>query len=297
MSDRVAVGIDVGGSHLRIGLVEPSGRLLASERQRHDASAPGAEALAVAAGAALALLDAHGLEAAAAGIAASGPIDAVTGIVSNPWTLPGWSGLDVRAPLEQRLAVPVVAENDADAAALGEALAGAGAGIERVVVVTVGTGIGVGLVDGGRIVRGAGGRHAEAGHHVVAGSGPRCYCGLDGCWEQLASGTALEREAQAPAEDVAEAAEHGNPSARALVERVGEMLGRGLRNLDACLAPDLIVVGGGLGERFDLLRAAVERGRSPASLLNPPAPLAPAALGDRAGVVGAGLAALRRPTS
>jgi glucokinase len=239
------------------------------------------------------------------GLAVTGPVDRRTGIVANPWTLPGWDRVPIRALVEQRLGVPVAIENDAAAAALGEAQCGAGVGSGCMVMVTVGTGIGVAAVCEGRLWRGAAGRHPEAGHHAITADGPRCSCGVIGCWEHLAAASALERlareaieggrcvgiEPHPTARAIADLAESGHEEARRLIGEVAFHLGRGIRNLEAFYGPDTIVIGGGLGTRFDLLIGPLEQGRSPASDLNPRAEVRQAALGEMGGVVGAGLVA------
>ena len=115
----------------------------------------------------------------AIGIGVTGPVDHVSGVVDNPHTLPGWEGLDLPGVFTS-FGVPVVVDNDANAAALGEWWTGARA--DRLAMVTLGTGIGVGFVVRGEVVRGPGGVHREAGHQVLDPNGLMCYCGARGCW-------------------------------------------------------------------------------------------------------------------
>ena len=171
-------------------------------------------------------------------------------------------------------------------------------------MVTLGTGLGLALVRDGSLLRGTGGYHPEGGHHAIADTGPTCYCGLIGCWEDLASGTALERMAReairdgrwAPAsavtsaEAVTASADDGDPFARQLLDEIGFNVGRGLRNIEAFYAPSTVIIGGGLGSRHDLLAEGIERGRLPSSTLSPRARVVGAALGDSAGAVGAACA-------
>lgn len=304
MSAPSYVGIDLGGTNVRAAVVGPDGSLSQHRHERVDHSSGPAGVIESIVAIVTSLLD-HDTALAGIGLAVSGPVDIVTGVVANPWTLPGWNHVNVRAPLEERFAVRVVIENDAAAAALGEYWCGAGAGSHCMVMVTVGTGIGVALVKDEGLLRGSGNRHPEPGHHSIAGDGPRCACGVVGCWEQLASGSALERMAgeaieqrrwtpthrPTSAKEIADLAEAGDGEAQRLVAATAYYLGQGIRNLEAFYAPDRIVIGGGLGARFDLLVGALEDGRSPASALNPRADVRPAALGELAGVVGIGLAA------
>ncbi len=125
------------------------------------------------------------------GVGCTGPVDPLTGIVGEVDLLPGWAGFDLAKSLHNEVSVSVAVENDADAAALAEAAWGAGKGASRFIYVTISTGIGVGMVFDGRLYRGAGGSHPEAGHQTLDPAGPLCYCGARGCWESLASGPAM----------------------------------------------------------------------------------------------------------
>jgi glucokinase len=147
-------------------------------------------------------------------------------------------------------------ENDADAAALGEAEWGAGKGKQRLLYVSIGTGIGIGLVFGRQLYRGVDHSHPEIGHHLVDPSGPQCSCGFRGCWESLAAGPAMVGwlQANAPpdyphraeinAKRICELAAYGDPLAQRTVEREAHYLGLGLANLVTLFAPDAIVLGG-----------------------------------------------------
>ena len=125
------------------------------------------------------------------GIGCAGPVDPIRGTIHNPHTLPGWTDADIVTPVREALGGRVVLENDADMALLGECQAGAGRGFDPVVMLTFGTGIGGAAIVGGRLLRGVAGEHPELGHVLVDPRGPRCYCGTSGCFESLASGSAL----------------------------------------------------------------------------------------------------------
>ena len=301
MTGTLFVGVDVGGTHVRATTLTADGTIGPVARATLDTEAGAAGVLgqlvslvADTVGAAEGHLDGIGL-------AVSGPVDVDTGIVSNPWTLPSLAGTDIRTPLLDRFQVPVIVENDADAAGLGEYFHGAGRGADSLAMVTLGTGLGVALIRDGVVLRGTGGYHPEAGHHAISDTGPTCYCGLVGCWEDLASGTALERAARTAvrdgrwspaaaittAADVTAAADAGDRVARELLDELAFHVGRGLRTVEAFYAPETIAIGGGLGSRLDLLAAGIERGRTPPSTLSPRARVVGAALGDSAGAVGA----------
>jgi glucokinase len=191
-------------------------------------------------------------------------VDPIAGTVLDVHLLPGWNGFPLVERMQQLLGVPTAMENDADAAALGEARWGAGQGSARFLYVTIGTGIGVSLLLDGCIYRGVSGAHPEAGHQTIDASGPLCYCGATGCWESLASGPAMAAwasqdaslknvlPAQATARDICQLARSGNSSAQRAVAREAHYLGVGIANLVGSFCPDCIVLGGGLLEEADL---------------------------------------------
>ncbi len=232
----------------------------------------------------------------AIGIGCAGLVDAGTGTVV--W-MPHASGrnVELREALVARFGVPVLVDNDANLAAFGEAGGGAGVGFRTVLMITIGTGIGAGLVVDGRIERGRGGL-GEVGHMRLA-AGPRCACGLDGCWEALVSGRVLDSDAErlvgpdAGAADLVRAAAAGNESARDRLEAAGEWLGIGLGNLIAMLDPDVIVVGGGAATAGDALLGPANRylgARGGGLAVAGVPPILPAGYGPAAGLVGAAMA-------
>jgi glucokinase len=188
------------------------------------------------------------------GIACPGPLDPFTGIIGDVGTLPGWEGGNLVEELEAKFGVAVEVENDADAAALAECAWGAAGAAEAFIFVTVSTGIGGGIVLGSQLYRGVAGSHPELGHQVIDNSGPLCYCKAHGCWESLASGTAMsmwmhERSPERgtiSAAAICKLAEQGDGLALQAVKREGYYLGLGLANLITLFAPDVIVLGGGV---------------------------------------------------
>ena len=198
-------------------------------------------------------------------------------------------------------------ENDANAAALGEWRFGAGQGARTMVFVTVSTGIGGGIVADGTLFHGRRGLAGEIGHMAVTDHSDRCFCGAVGCFEAVASGTALGRRATArttpgdgsllrrlsgdrdvTARHVVEAARRGDGLATELIEAEGRWLGTGFTSLLHLFSPDLIVMGGGLANAFDLLAPQIGstiRERAMAAYRD--VPVVAASLGDRAGLIGA----------
>ncbi|MGC8635157.1 MAG: ROK family protein [Candidatus Limnocylindrales bacterium] len=308
VSESIA-GVDLGGTNVRVGIVDPAGAVLSFRAARFDAQRGAEAGLDRIAGLVRACLREAGdppLEAI--GIGATGPLDARAGRLRNPYTLTTWVDVDVRGPLEAAFGVPVALENDAVAAALGEWWQGAGRGSNCMAMVTFGTGIGVAVVGGGRVYRGSGEVHPEAGHQIVDPSGPRCYCGAQGCWEQLAAGPALRRLAGASADpalraadasDIARLDRAGHSEAQQIVASASRYAAMGLVNVVASYAPDLIVLGGGVmgayRSHLDEIRAIV--GRSLPYLPPGNTQIVEQLLGERAGVIGAAYAAMSRPAS
>ena len=249
------------------------------------------------------------------GVGVPGLVDR-QGLLHLAPNLPGVEGLAVRSGLEERLQLPVQVENDATCAAWAERELGAARGMDDVVLVTLGTGIGGGIVAGGDIQRGANGFAGEVGHMVVDPHGPPCPCGQTGCWERFASGSGLGRLAReasqagrAPrlvelaggdpegvrGEHVSQALAEGDADAARILSEFAWWLALGLVNLANIFDPQAFVVGGGLvamgpplfeyaGEAFESLLTGGRR--------RPPVAILPAALGPRAGAIGAARLAL-----
>lgn len=308
-----ALAVDLGGTKLLVGLVDHHGRVLARQRIATPPGGPAAVARAIRALARSLRADAGpvGGTIAGAGVAVAGPTDHERGVIYDPPNLAGWGRETSFGPLLAReLEGTVQIENDANAAALGEAWVGAGRGVPDLVYITVSTGIGGGLILGGRLHRGANGTAGEIGHVVVDPDGPLCHCGNRGCLEVLASGTALARQARdavgrgAPtslqalaahpgeltAAAIAAAARAGDALAVRLYREAGTRIGVALGNLVALLNPKMIIVGGGVSNAGDLLfrplRDAIRARVYPRPALEVVV-VAPAALGDDVGIIGA----------
>ena len=305
----LTIGVDVGGTKVAAGVVADDGRVL--ETTRRSTAARDADAtLAAIVDAVKELAAAHPVEAV--GLAAAGFVDARRATMLFSANLPAWRGEPLREDLMAELDLPVVVENDANAAAWGEALHGAGQGARHLVCITVGTGIGGGLIIDGQLYRGGFGVGAEYGHMRVEPNGRPCGCGNRGCWEQYASGSALVREARWRAaeyrddaalllslgdgepeniqgREVTEAAQRGDAVAIASFQAVGRWLGQGMADLAAILDPTLFVIGGGVSEAGDLLvapaRAAYEQALTGRGY-RPYAEVRRAELGNDAGIVG-----------
>jgi glucokinase len=308
----LTAGVDIGGTKLLAVAATEKGEIVA---QRRQPTAAGPDAIL----SATAIVVADLLEAepsiAAVGVGLPGLVD-LDGLVHYAPNLPGFAGVAARELLAARCPVPVVVDNDANAAALGEVLHGAGREHREVLVVTLGTGIGGGLVINGEVHRGAYGLSAEIGHFTVDPDGPPCACGARGHWESIASGTALGRRArewaargEAPqvlaraggnveavtGYEVGQAAAAGEADALAILTEHARAVALGLGGLVNILDPELIVISGGLidlGEALLTPIRAVLPEYVEAADRRPIPSVVAAALGEHAGAVGA--AALAR---
>ena len=309
-----AIGVDIGGTHIRLLHIAPTGRILGRQRLKTRPERGVAETIAAIVHAIRQLAEAPNTgPIEAVGIGISGPIDVTTGIVNNPFTLGGWPPTDFRAPFINALGVPVVIDNDANVAALGEWWCGAGQGARRMTMVTIGTGIGVATLLNGQMQRTTDGRHGEAGHMVLNPSGEKCYCGARGCWEVLSSGTALDKKAVAlveRGEGMLKAMVKGDPSlatsallfaaaaagdvqAQSVIDEMATWLGLGLVNLASTIMPDLFVLSGGVIGHFGAIQPEIQRVLKQHSAMIPTdVPVVAAMLGEEAGALGAAKLAL-----
>lgn len=295
-SSRPAIGIDIGGTKTIVGVVEPSGEMRSRTEfptnSRRGFVVAVAELIAavrtVSSDAGVNLTELCGI-----GIGCAGPVNPSRGTIHNPYTLPGWDDADIVTPLHEAFHLPVFLENDADAAAVGEYRWGAGRGASPLVMATLGTGIGGALLVEGKIFRGMNGGHPELGHIVVRTDGPECYCGMRGCWESLASGTAIAASGKqfgfADSRAVFAAALQDENASAILHEAFGATASA-LWTLVHAYLPHRIVLGGGLGvEHFASFAAVFRRHLSRATQLpkNAGIEIVSAALGRDAGVIGA----------
>jgi len=302
-TQHAVAAVDIGGTKIAAGIVDVGGRLVARRECLTEPKRGPRSGLERTARMLRELAADDGCAFEGIGIGCTGPVDPREGIIGKADTLPGWEGTNLAAALSGEFKVPVAVENDADAAALGEATAGAGRDEPIFLYVTISTGIGVGIVLGGRLYYGTGASHPEIGHHVIEASGPLCYCGARGCWEALASGPAMAAWAAAnglstgggselTAAAVCALAAQGNPVAIEAVKRTGHYIGVGLANLISFFCPSAVALGGGLMKSADLFLGQVHEVIRTNCTLVPHelARIVPAALGADAGLVGAACA-------
>lgn len=301
----LAIGIDLGGTQVRAALVDRHGTIL--ERGAETTQAQAGADVVIDQIVALALKVSSTTDRRriiGAGVSSPGPLDTPEGIALDIPTIRGFVNLPMRAVLAERLAMPVILENDGIAAALGEWKSGAAKGLANVVYVTVSTGIGGGVIVDNHVLRGRKGMAGHVGHMSFVRDGEICVCGTAGCFEAYGSGTAFTRRAMAAAASavttlgrngqainaaaVFAAAAAGDDLARELVDAEARILGQGFASLLHLYSPDVVVMGGGISNAFDALRPGII-----ASLRNcampsfRDTPVVRAALGNNSGLVGA----------
>lgn len=304
MSQPVAIGMDVGGTLVRVGIFNAEGRLL-GQNEASIASLGPDHGLRLIERLIHEMLDSvHSPTLLGIGIGCTGPLDPIRGVINNPYTLAGWSNVPIVDRLNKTFRVPVRLENDADSAALGEYWQGAGRQAKRLYAVTVGTGVGTSLIVDGKIYRGMDGSHPEGGHQLIDPQGPECYCGHRGCWESLISGPAISSRArgakyneqpmnlgdpkQIDTRVIAEAARAGNPDALAIMHKAARDFSLGIVNIISFFVPDVLVLSGGVMNSADLFLPTLEETLKTS---NPMVPfdrvrILPAQLGYYAGLYG-----------
>jgi len=309
-----AIGIDLGGTNLKLAVIDDEDRIV----ERLTVPTGGAdghraviERMVVGVGALRAA--ASGLDVAGIGVGVPGMLDMATGVTGDLPNLPGrWSDVPVSPAIATATGLPVGLINDAKAFAIAEQRRGAAVGAETALLATIGTGIGGAIIAHGRVLFGLGGVAGEIGHLILQPEGPRCSCGNFGCAETLASGPALVGEAARriaqgfatsltdlsggdlniiTPELIARAANKGDAVAMEIIDRAGAWLGLALAGGIALIAPDVVILGGGVapaGSRYFRAAEAMARSHSGVTEIDRIA-CRPAELGYDAGVIGAAL--------
>jgi glucokinase len=308
---QVVIGVDLGGTNLRTALLSLEGEILEKRKETTHASEGWKKVVAR-------LVDnimnqreiasQRGLHVAAVGVGAPGVIRRDTGVVVKSPNFPDWNNVPLRNELEEVLQLPVVIENDANAAALGEQWRGAGRGINSMILLTLGTGVGGGIVLADNIWQGADGMAGEVGHMTLVPDGRQCGCGNTGCLEMYASARGIVqsyREASGTTEysssseitsaHVYQAARNGEPIARKVLKDMGSMLGIGIANIINIFNPHMIVIGGGVKEAWDFFIGATNEEIMKRAFQVPAerTEIVPSVLGDDAGMIGAAAGALQ----
>jgi predicted NBD/HSP70 family sugar kinase len=293
-----AVGVDFDHDRIRVAVSDLSRIVLAEATAACDVDRDAEEALDTAAGLAARLLDEAGVErnrVLGTGVALAGPVDHKRGALHESAVLPGWKEVDAAAELEERLGTSVYVDNDANLGALAEVTLGAGRNARFAAYVQIGSGVGAGMVVDGLPYRGARGTAGEIGHVVVNEQGLLCRCGNRGCLETLASTQALvelvraSRGEEITVREMIDAALDGDAGCRRAITDAGQAVGGAVATLINLFGPEMVVIGGTLGEAGDLLleplREAVMRDAMPAAAAG--LKIVAGELGERANVLGA----------
>ena len=305
----LTIGIDVGGTKVLGGVVDEAGKVLTTARKNTPRQGGNALTQTIA-DVAKELLEQHSV--ASVGVSAAGFVSSDRKTMLATPNIADWNGVDLDNQLTKLIGLPVVIENDANAAAWGEAKFGAGKNQDHMMMLTVGTGIGGGIVVNGALYRGAFGIAAEFGHMRVVPEGHICGCGARGCFEQYASGNALLRHAREAinaspevarnllsrgdgtvagltGQAITDAARDGDPVALAAFNTTGQWLGAGIASLAVLLDPACVVIGGGVIDAGEILlkptRESLER-NMPFAGKHPYPQIIAAQLGNEAGLVG-----------
>ncbi len=310
------IGIDVGGTNVKIALVDDNGKIIYSNSVPTYAKMGYEYTVNNMKQAIKDLMketnttpsDIEGI-----GFDFPGQVDCKTGVVKLAPNIPGWVNVPIAQMIEDEFHIPTRIDNDVRCAALGELKFGAGRGCENFICITVGTGIGSGIVINGKVVRGATNAAGELGHiKLQMNGGPICGCGDTGCLEAFASGPAIVAMAQeyikggkstkfremAAVEGgeitpymVAKAAEEGDPVAKRIFEIVGEYIGIGLTSVINLLNPERVIIGGGVAESGELLLGPIRKTIKERAMVvaGNAVEIVPAQLGNSAGVIGASM--------
>jgi len=321
IQDRPVIGIDLGGTKILATVVAPGGKIVGRAKAKTQ-SEEGPDAVIArmieCAKGAVAEAKVDQADIAAVGVGAPGPLDPDTGVIIDTPNLQGWQNIPLAEKLQKGLGVPVFVDNDVNMGTLGEFLFGAAKGAQHAVGVFVGTGIGGGVIINGELYHGFNKNAGEIGHMIIKAGGPRCGCGRRGCYEAMASKTAIVRDITALAGKgkggkwtqeqflsgkaitssvLKKAVDKGDKMVIKVLQRASKYLGIGFGSLINLFGPEVIVVGGGvveaLGEEF-LARARRFAMKYSLPLAGDNVRIEVAALGDDAAVLGAAAMAWRR---
>ncbi|MEV7413764.1 ROK family transcriptional regulator [Streptomyces sp. NPDC089919] len=294
----IVIGVDFGHTHLRVAVGNLAHQVLAEESEPLDVDASWVDGFDRAEALVGRLIETVGVgrdKVIGVGLGVPGPIDVESGTLGSTAILPGWTGINPRQELSDRLGVPVYVDNDANLGALGELVWGSGRGVKDLAYIKVASGVGAGLVINGQIYRGPGGTAGEIGHITLDESGPVCRCGNRGCLETFAAARyvlPLLQPSHGPdltMDRVVQLGQEGDPGCRRVIADVGRHIGSGVANLCNLLNPSRVVLGGSLAEAGELVLAPIRDSVSRYAIPSAARQLTvlPGALGGRAEVLGA----------
>jgi glucokinase len=309
MKREAIAGIDIGGTKIAVALADASGQVISLSRFATQVGLGPYRIVDDAIKEVERMADETAAALTAVGVGCGGPLDSQRGLILSPPNLPGWDNFPIIEIIEKRLGVPARLENDANAAALGEARYGAARGLSDIVYITISTGIGGGIIIDGKLLHGINDGAGEVGHITVLPEGPMCGCGARGCLEALCSGTSIARRAverlqtgaqssmtemagginKLTAKVVAEAARGGDPVAGEIWDETIYYLGVGISNIINILAPEAVILGGGVSTAGEQLLVPLRRQVQSRITMLPPEKIniLQASLGGDSGIYGA----------
>lgn len=301
------LGIDIGGTNIRLGVVDDKGKILYRKRfptlKEQGKNRVIARLLKVI----NSVIKNSKYPIKGIGIGCPGPLDSKKGIVLSPPNLPDWKGLHLREIVRRRFNLPVYLENDANCAGLGESWQGAGKGASSMVLLTLGTGIGSALILNKKLWKGKDGFASEFGHVSINPKGPKCKCGNRGCLELYASATAVVKRIKqalkkgmkskvfkSPKENITaakiyRAAKIGDEISKRILDETAFYLGVAIANIVNALNPEIVVLSGGMTKAGRLLFDKIKQTVKTRALAEASRGLkiVSARLGENAGIIGA----------
>jgi glucokinase len=318
MEKKLAIGVDIGGTNIKAGLIDSTGKIILKESRPTEAAKGGdivLKNIIKVISDIIAKNESNG-KIASIGIGTPGLVDhQLGGVKGGAKNLPGWEGIPFKVEVSQKFKLPTVIDNDANMVTLGEFYFGAGQGTKNMVCLTLGTGIGGGLIIDGKLYHGTGNYAGEIGHMSISIEGPKCNCGSYGCLEAYASAPAIVartiaaiKKGQATmltdltnsdltkitSKTVTEAAKKGDTLSMEVVKETCKFLGVGIANLINLLNPELVVLAGGVAQAGDIILTPTIHNAQQYSL-----PYAFSAvkivlgkLQDAAGIIGGGISSL-----
>ncbi len=309
------IGVDLGGTNIAVGVVDDNYKIVGRGKVKTNAPRPAEEIFDDIAKAIRLAVDDAGLtmdDIASVGIGTPGSVNKEAGTIEFSNNL-NFNNVPAKRMLEERVGKSCVFENDANAAALGEAYAGAGNGVKNLVAVTLGTGVGSGIIVGGKVLGGTNDAAGEMGHTTIVVDGEQCNCGRKGCWERYASATALISQTKAKMQECPDskmwelsegsldnvsgrtafnAMYAGDEAGKQVVDQYIKYVAVGVTNIVNTFQPDVICIGGGISNEgdnlLDPIRDFVERERY-TKYAKKQTKVCKAVLGNDAGIIGAAL--------
>ena len=302
------IGVDLGGTNIAVGVVDENYHILARHSVPTRAERTSREVVDDMIAAIEEVMKKAGItvkDCRSIGIGSPGTCDTAAGVVVRAYNL-GWNNVPLCTMLTEYFGIPATVANDANCAALAETVAGAAVGCRNMVLITLGTGVGGGIIINGQIYAGMRSAGAELGHVVLVLDGEPCTCGRKGCWEAYASVTALIHQAQAAAKKdpgsalnqlnewdgyrICRTADEGDETARKVMARWCEYVAAGMTDMVNALAPEMILVGGGISKQGEKILAPIREyvethcfGQREGAVPE----IKQAALGNEAGIIGA----------